>query len=55
MDFFEAYLYQHFCCSARAAPPGEPGVLNEDLSAPGTSTNSLILTQIHLLTNPITN
>mmetsp|Transcript_87346 Transcript_87346/g.154859 ORF Transcript_87346/g.154859 Transcript_87346/m.154859 type:complete len:901 (+) Transcript_87346:27-2729(+) len=30
-----AYLYQHMCCSARAAPSGTPGVLDEDLSVRG--------------------
>lgn len=30
-----AYLYQHLCCSARVAPEGQPGVLNEDLQVRG--------------------
>lgn len=31
----EAYLYQHFCCSARAAPEGQPGACGEDLAVRG--------------------
>lgn len=30
-----AYLYQHLCCSARAAPHGKPGVCDEDLQVRG--------------------
>jgi len=31
----KAYLYQHFCCSARVAPDGQPGVCDERLRVRG--------------------
>merc|ERR1712048_700164 len=32
-----SYLYQHFCCSARVALDGEPGVCDEHLRVRGVS------------------
>lgn len=31
----KSYLYQHFCCSARVAPDGQPGVCDERLRVRG--------------------